>query len=266
MRQWVAALVKLEGTLASALAAQLQVTPATTRVGEVIARGQETATAHREALTSYLQESGGVASEPLVPPVALLAEPAPQPRADAMASALCWDYVASSAAVSGYIVLCELALRLYEPALRDLAPRQLREHGETAQRVGALLVEVVATELADSGLYCHCICPMCSIGACGCVTLGRDLAVAALPRTGIETAAEPGVWLPQPRPGCQLAEAHVQAGDRLVGVDGEPVSSILEVQRAIRNHAIGQSLTLQIQRVSGAVDSVDVTHVGDYPS
>jgi hypothetical protein len=268
LRQWVSALVDVESTLASALTVQLELIPARTQAGEVLARCRDTASAHHEALTAYLRDVAD-ATGPPAQPVALLAEPAPQPRADAMAGALCWDYKACSAAVSGYIVLSELALRLYEPALRELAPEQLHRHAGSARRLGMLLVDVAATELAGNGLHCHCVCPMCSIGACGCVTVGRQIAAAALPDPDPEEEQEgnpgaPGVRLPEPRPGSQLAAAQVRAGERLVAVDGEAVSGILDVQQAIRRHAIGESLTLQVQRVSGALESLEVTHVGDY--
>ena len=215
-----------------------------------------TASQHREALSSYLEGTGRDG----------------KPRGDAAstgeartaADALRAAYVVLNDAAIGYAVLFEMALRLYEPPLRELAPKHLREYAEAAQTINQIIARVVAAELAAAGLECSCICPMCSLGACGCVALGTAGVNAAWRETAPNGEAGDGFPLQPPRAGSGLALAGVEGGDRLLEVDGEPVRSIPEIQAAIRKHPIGDDVRLLVQQGSETRE-IHVKHVGDYP-
>ena len=158
-----------------------------------------------------------------------------------------------------------MALRLYEPALRELAPKHLRAYAEAAQTINQLIAGMAAAELAEAGLECHCICPMCGIGACGCVSLGTATVNRAWRDTAPDGERPPGFPLQPPKRDSQLALAGVQGGDRLVQVDGQRVQAIAEIQAAIRKHALGDELRLVVQRGSDAPREIRVEHVSDYP-
>lgn len=79
----------------------------------------------------------------------------------------------------GYAMMFEVALRLYEPRLREIAPRHLKAHADAALFTARLPPGVVAWQLAQDGLHCACICPMCGLGACGCVDYGTQTLTTA---------------------------------------------------------------------------------------
>ena len=68
-----------------------------------------------------------------------------------------------------------------------------------------------------------------------------------------------------PRPGSQLTEAGLERGDRIVSVDGQLVHSNGEIQRALRGHPIGESMTMQVVR-AGEPQEIRVARVSDLPS
>ena len=130
--------------------------------------------------------------------------------------------------------------------------------------MAGMLPGAIARELNADGLFCRCVCPACGIGACGCV------------RNSIAEVAEAWGWpgLPiddgvelrsPPRPGSQLAAAGVHEGDRIVSVDGTPVSSNGELQAALRKHQIGETVQLRIRNTAGAHRAVAISHVSDWP-
>lgn len=170
-----------------------------------------------------------------------------------------------SSAVIGYAALFEAALRLYDERLREIAPRHHGDYAAAMFTVADLLAPAVAAELADRGLECHCVCPMCSLGLCGCVAVGRMASTSALlPRDGGSGAAAEFL-IQTPRSGSQLARLGVLAGDRLVAIDGNPVAGVPEIQSAIRSHRLGEKLRLLIAR-DGAQRELEVAHAGDYES
>jgi len=170
----------------------------------------------------------------------------------------------SHAAVS-YAVLVEMAFRLYEPALREIAPEHLRAYAKATSAVNGLLPSVVARELSQEGLHCACICPMCGAGACGCVAVGRAIVMDAWQEATVPAPALPGFSLQPPRPESELARAGIQGGERLLAMDGKEVHSIWDIQGAFRKHAIGEEVRLMVQRESDAARGVIVRHVSDYP-
>lgn len=159
-------------------------------------------------------------------------------------------------AAVGYEMLHAMAMRRFVPPLRELAPRHLRGYAEAVHAIHRLLPAVVAWEMAQHGLYCTCVCPMCSAGACGCVALTTEAVEAAWRETAPAADTAPGFPLQAPRPGSQLAVAGLQGGDRLLTVGGVPVGSFREVQAELRAHQSGESIRLRVQRGGGLDDIV----------
>ena len=169
-------------------------------------------------------------------------------------------------AVAGYTVLTELAFRLYDVPLRDLAPKHLKAHTSLVHSVTRLLPSVVSEELAAAhGLFCQCVCPMCGLGACACVTVGRQHVETAWRDAAGTAAAAAGFPLPTPRPGSPLAAEGVKRGDVLLAVDGQEAWTIPDIQAAIRKHAIGDAVQLRIGRANEGARDVTVPHTSDNP-
>ena len=136
-----------------------------------------------------------------------------------------------------YAILYEVALRLYEPRLREIAPEHLKAHADAALSTARLLPQVVAWHLAQDGLLCACTCPMCSPGACGCVASGTETLITAW-RDAPTESEPPGFVLQFPRPGSELARAGQRGGDLLLAVDGQQVRTTTEIQAALRKHTL----------------------------
>lgn len=269
LRLHAAELLALEGDLEAELDRQRETVRARLDAAAAVDRFHEMVSGQRDALRSYLESLGGEEAGPARSTVRALfdanAEAAATPGRQGITDVLRADYAAFNYAAISYGALYEIALRLYEPQLRQLAPEHLRAYAEAAQRIKQLIVGTVAGELADVGLECRCICPMCSLGACGCVSLGATTVNAAWRETAAATEAAPGFPLQAPRPDSQLALAGVQEGDRLLEVDGQPVEAFGEVQAAIRKHQMGENVRLLVQRRSDEPWEIHVTHVSDYP-
>ncbi len=172
-------------------------------------------------------------------------------------------------AASEYAVLTQLAFRLFDPALRELAPSHLSAHLRASRRLHALLAGVVVHELDERELDCRCICPMCGLGACGCTLAGRATIDEAWPLTEVDLGADPGLDLTTPRRGSPLASAGALGGERLIAIDGEPIAAagieaVIEIQTAIRRHAIGEHFLVTVARADGTTRELSVEHVSDY--
>lgn len=161
-----------------------------------------------------------------------------------------------------YAILYEMALRLYEPPLREIAPKHLKAYADAALTMSRLVPSVVAWELARDGLHCSCICPLCGLGACACVALGTQTLVTAWREA---EPSPPGFVLQPPKPDSELARAGVQGGERLLAVDGQEARALPEMQATIRKHALGEEVRLLVQRGSEPPREVAVRHVSDYP-
>jgi hypothetical protein len=176
------------------------------------------------------------------------------------------DYTAFSYAAMSHAILYEMTLRLYDAPLRALAPSHMQTYASAAQKINETIAGVMARELQQEGLECMCICPMCSMGACGCVAVGTESLHMAWRETVPEVEAAPGFYLPPPRSDSQLGLADIRGGDRLLDVDGQPVHSFRDIQAAIRKHKIGDGMRLRIATGTEAPREVSVKHVSDYPS
>ena len=168
-------------------------------------------------------------------------------------------------AVTAYTILTELAFRLYEPPLRDLGPKHLKAYVSLLYAALRLMPAVVAQTLAVQELFCQCVCPMCGLGACACIQVGRQhVETAWRDAVGAATTTE-GFRLHPPRPGSPLGMAGVQGADVLIAVDGQPATTVADIQAAIRKHAIGDNVGLVIQRSGEPPRDITVPHTSDNP-
>jgi len=270
LRRYVAELFALESDLEGALEHQREKVQAHPEAA-MVSSFHEMARGQREALEAHLERLGGDTAKPTKTAVAALfdasTDEAHGARTRTLSNVLRDDYTAFNYAAISYEALCEMGFRLYDPPLREMAWRHLRAYAEATQQINQLIVSVVAWELERQGLECRCICPMCSMGACGCVAAGtyyvneawREMA----PSSG---QAERGFLLLPPRAGSPLAVAGVQGGERLLGVDDQQVESIAEIQTAIRKHPLGEEMRVLVQRGSEAPREIRARHLSDIPS
>jgi hypothetical protein len=215
---------------------------------------------HRDRLATYLEDfSGAEPSGETTNPQSTLRETTPLSE---VLRDLC---LAFHHCALSYAMLYEVALRLYEPRLRELAPEHLKAHADAALTTARLLPGVVAWQLAQDGLQCACICPMCGLGACGCVALGTETLFEAWRAAAPPESEPPGFVLQPPRPGSELARAGMQGGELLLAVDNQQVHDRHEIQDAIRKHALGDEVHFLIQRPLESPRRIIVRHVSDYP-
>jgi len=220
-----------------------------------------------ESLRSHLEFSGGFVSASTRSPIGDLIDSTltGTDGAQSLSNNLRVDYAAFNYMALGYAVLYEISLRLYVPAMREIAPQHMLNYGNAAQAVSPIIAPVVASELLQNDLTCSCICPMCSMGACGCVSVCTATIDEVWREAATHADSLAGFLLPAPRPGSQLALAGVHGGDRLLEVDGRPVHKVPDIQAAIRTHALGEDVQLRVMRASDGAREVIVKHVGDYP-
>jgi hypothetical protein len=254
-------LLALETDLEAAVGSQRQAMRAYPDAAAAVERFHPMIKEQRDALRSYLDDKGESAN-PTASGVRAFLGDGPHPQA--VSGILRNDYTAFTYAAISYAMLVELAFRLYDPDLRALAPKHLNGYAEAAQTINQLIISTVADELAAVGLECQCVCPMCTMGACGCVSVGNAMLSAAWREAAPVGEAEPGFLLQPPRSGSPLALAGVQGGDRLLEVDGERTESIGDIQVAIRKHPIGDDVHLLLQCGSSSTREIDVKQVGDY--
>lgn len=147
----------------------------------------------------------------------------------------------------------------------DLAADRMKTYTQVAKSLNALLPQIVAWELREEGLACHCVCPMCGLGACGCIWASLHNIDLASGGPGLADPDERGIPLRSPpRSGSQLAAAGVQQWDRIVGVDGKPVGAPADLLGALRRHAIGEEVRLTVNH-DGERQDIIVRHVSDLP-
>jgi hypothetical protein len=154
---------------------------------------------------------------------------------------------------------------MFEGAACDLAIDRMKTYAQATKALNALLPQVVGWELREQGLACHCVCPMCGLGACGCIWASLHNIDLAWGGAGLAEPDEHGVPLRSPpRPGSQLAAAGVRQWDRVVAVDDQAVRAPAELQTALRRHAIGEEVRLRIEH-NGDSREVVVRHASDLP-
>ncbi|HEY5178204.1 MAG TPA: hypothetical protein VIJ07_00255 [Dermatophilaceae bacterium] len=221
---------------------------------------------HGESLRSQLGVSPGSPPAAVRSPIGDLIDSAltGQGQTQLLSNDLRADFAAFSYAALGYAALFEMSLRLYVPALREIAPQHLQDYAQAARAVNHVIASVVAWELLQDDLTCSCICPMCTLGACGCVYACTNTIDEVWQEAALAVDSPPGFLLQAPRPGSQLLLAGVQGGDRLLEVDGQPVQKPMDGLAAIRRHAIGEEVCLRIMESSGEGRDIIVRHLNDY--
>ncbi len=221
---------------------------------------------HGESLRSQLGVSPGSPPAAVRSPIGDLIDSAltGQGQTQLLSNDLRADFAAFSYAALGYAALFEMSLRLYVPALREIAPQHLQDYAQAARAVNHVIASVVAWELLQDDLTCSCICPMCTLGACGCVYACTNTIDEVWQEAALAVDSPPGFLLQAPRPGSQLLLAGVQGGDRLLEVDGQPVQKPMDGLAAIRRHAIGEEVRLRIMESSGEGRDIIVRHLNDY--
>jgi DNA-binding transcriptional ArsR family regulator len=186
-----------------------------------------------------------------------------------------WSVKASDAVQAAYGAVGEAAgaaaslfatgRLMFEGAACDLAVDRMKTYAQVTKALNALLPQVVGWELREEGLACHCICPMCGLGACGCIWASLHNIDLAWGGAGLAEPDEHGIPLRSPpRPGSQLAAAGVHQWDRVVAVDDQAVRAPAELQTTLRRHAIGEEVRLRIEHNSDSREVV-VRHTSDLP-
>jgi len=187
------------------------------------------------------------------------------PSAAGAAEAVQHAYVAVGGATGAAATLFTTGRLMFEGAACDVAVDRMKRYAQITKALNALLPQVIGWELREHGLACRCVCPMCGIGACGCIWASLHNIDLASGGAGLADPDERGIPLRSPpRPGSQLAAAGVQQWDRVVSVDDQTVRTPVELQTALRRHAIGEEVSLRIEH-EGESRTVVVRHASDLP-
>lgn len=254
-----------EAEIVRALERQIALTPQHPEASKTLTDIHNAIKGHGESLRSQLEVSPGSVSAAQSPIGGLFDFASPgSDRTQLLSNNLRADFAAFNYVALGYAALFEMSLRLYVPALREIAPQFLEDYAKAAQAVNRIIAPVVAWELLQDDLTCSCICPMCTLGACGCVSACTDTIDEVWQEAALAVDSPPGFLLQAPRPGSQLLLAGGQGGDRLLEVDGQPVHNFMDVQAAIRRHAIGEEVCLRVMDSSGEGRDIIVRHLNDY--
>ena len=221
---------------------------------------------------SALESAVSALREPLPPDVARVpaAEPEtseivdqPPSETAAASEAIQAAFRAVSDAGAAATALFTTARLMYHGAVCTFAEGRSQTYAATSKALHDLLPQVVAWELREAGMYCQCICPMCGLGACGCIWASLHTISVAWNRPGLPGPDERGVVLRSPaRPGSQLAEAGVSQWAYITSVDGESVRSAPELQKALRQRSIGEEARLRIEE-NGHSREIVVRHLSD---
>ncbi len=257
----VSELLAIEGDFQEALKAQSKLDALDSQFQALLSTLQAQAVSQRQGLEDYLHANGlepAISPSPIAGVLQLLSSP------NELSHLISADYAAFNYAAHRYSVLVELALRLYDPALRELAPKHLRTYTRAALMFNHVLPASIVGELNREGLDCRCVCPMCSIGACGCLAAGRHFINAAWRESEPEISSETGFLVTSPRRDSQLAQSGVRSGDRLLQVDGRVIQTFTDVQAAIREHKLGGEAVFRIARGLEPPRDIQVRHVSDY--
>jgi PDZ domain len=263
IKRSTAELLALESRIEDVLKGQLGVVQPHPQAAAAVQQFRFMTKSHRDALEAYLQTIGGSSLEhpdTTIPSLSATDDTHWFPISDALR----YDFMLFNYAAISYARLVEIAFKLYDPALRKIGPQHLEGYAEAVRTINRMIAGVIGWELEQEELWCECICPMCSIGACGCVAVGTGTVKEAWHLETPTEEAVRGFPLQRPKPGSQLALAGVQAGDRLVSVDDQTVQTFSDIQAAIRKHEIGEEFTVWVQRGTDTPREIRVKHVSDY--
>ncbi len=183
--------------LANAIVIELEIAEALASVARAF--DQADGIAEVERLRIVVREHVAALAAPgLAPGGHSLDEPVATESGSRPTQAISFAEQGFAAATQAYAELYTTARVLYEPEVCDLAERHLAHHVEGLQVMAGLLPGALARELNADGLFCRCICPACSIGACGCV---RNSIVTIADAWGGPACRPVTVWSFSRRPG-----------------------------------------------------------------
>jgi hypothetical protein len=262
---YLADLAHLEEDLEALLTEYAEAARGDTKVADLLGQLPPMAAEHREALTRRLSELG-TSRAPVPSWIAPLPRPPEMPSApwsSAGLSALHGAYSALSHMALGYAILHAVAHRFFdgpqEGATADLAEDHLRRYAGVIQEINQLVSDAVVAELGEVGQECQCQCPSCGIGVCLCAPHGTNTINQIWQETGPPPRG-PGIGVRRPRSGS-AALTVLREGDRVVAADGREIGTEVDLrvlQEAIRAHASGEPVELQIVQGEGRRSTVPV--------
>jgi S1-C subfamily serine protease len=80
------------------------------------------------------------------------------------------------------------------------------------------------------------------------------------PRDRVATGRESGVYVAEVMANGPAAAGGIRAGDVILDVEGQPVTSALDLQRLMYDEAIGRTITIRVRRGTQNLD-LDITPV-----
>ena len=236
-----------------------------TKVADLLGRLPPMVAEHRQALTRRLSELGTshAAAPSWVAPLPRTPKMPSAPGSSAGLSALHGAYSALNHVALGYAVLHVVAHRFadgdQEGNTADLAEKHLRRYAGVIQEINQLISDAVVAELGETGQECQCQCPSCGLGICLCAPHGTNTINQAWQQTSPPPRG-PGIGVRRPRSGS-AARIELREGDRVVAADGQEIGTEADLrvlQQAIREHASGEPVELQIVRGEGRRSTVPV--------
>ena len=262
---YLADLTHLEEDLEALLTECVEAARGDTKVVDLLGQLPAMAAEHRESLTRRQSELG-TSPAPVPSWVAPLPRPPKMPSAPWSSgglSALHGAYSALNHVALGYAVLHAVAHRFFdgiqEGSTADLAEEHLRRYVGVIQEITQLVSDAVVAELGEAGQECQCQCPSCGLGVCLCAPHGTNTINQAWQETSPPPRG-PGIGVRRPRSGS-AARTELREGDRVVAADGQEIGTEADLrvlQEAIRGHASGEPVELQIVRGEGPRSTVPV--------
>jgi membrane-associated protease RseP (regulator of RpoE activity) len=169
--------------------------------------------------------------------------------ADTAVGALQEMFAAFAYAAFGYAKLHAVAHRFFDRTTADLAEKHMRAYAGGARALNQLVSPAAVDELLASGQECQCHCPACGIGVCACADHGTATVEDAW-RESAQGSPAAGVLMRAPRSNSAAALASLHAGDIVLTVDDQQISSISDLQNSIQKHGPGEELRIRVQRGS----------------
>jgi len=154
IRRAVAEVIANEGEVAGRLERAQQLSAGHPDTLAAIERLRPMVQLHRDRLAAYLEESG-----PAEPSGEITSPLSASRQSNALAQVLRDLSLAFHNCELGYAMLFEVALRLYEPRLREIAPKHLKAHADAALSTAGLLPGVVARHSPRTGFTAHVSAP-----------------------------------------------------------------------------------------------------------
>jgi hypothetical protein len=181
-----------------------------------------------------------------------------------VSAALQTAYTLFNRALIEYAALQVIALRFRDSwaiaedgTTAHLARQYTQNYVHAIQQIARVLHGVVVWELDHEGLECQCVCPSCSSGICLCAAASWVTLSHAWIDDG-PIAVDAGVYIQLPRKGSAAANAGLRKGDVVVGVDGQDVKAISDLQTAIRAHQSGEPVQLKVRRSTDELQNITI--------